>query len=203
MSLGRDGDTVGAFVLVDEVYLDAAAAVQGQHGPALSAARLDGPVRHHEQPDEVVRTRRSSTGLGDCPAAIADRLRRTRDVIDNAGSAPADRLAALAVSRRAGLLDRAKAILGANLSLAHTFLANHPMLEVPEPPGSSVVFPRILGRADAEPFIHALLENHGVAVAPGRFFDSPAHFRVSLAGANEALVSRPCRDSTRRSSSPV
>lgn len=186
--LGEIATKAGAFVLVDEVYLDAAAAVKSQHGPALSAAQLDGPFVITNSLTKSYGLAGLRLGWAIAPPGIAVRLRRTRDVIDNAGSAPADRLAALAVSRRAALLDRAKSILGANLNLAHTFLANHPALEVPEPPGSSVVFPRIHGRADAGPFIQALLENHGVAVAPGRFFDSPAHFRISLAGANEALV---------------
>jgi len=35
--------------------------------------------------------------------------------------------------------------------------------------------------------VQRLFNQHGVAVAPGRFFDSPAHFRVSLAGRTETL----------------
>jgi aspartate/methionine/tyrosine aminotransferase len=50
-----------------------------------------------------------------------------------------------------------------------------------------VVFPRIAGLADAELFVQHLLNRHGVALAPGRFFESPAHFRVSLAGRTETL----------------
>jgi aspartate/methionine/tyrosine aminotransferase len=187
-TLGRMATEAGAFVLVDEVYLDVAAAVKSQHGPALSAAQLDGPFVITNSLTKSYGLAGLRLGWAIAPSAIAVRLRRTRDVIDNAGSAPADRLAALAISRRAGLLSRAKSILGANLELARTFLAAHPALEVAEPPGGSVIFPRIRGRADAEPFVQALLDTHGVAVAPGRFFDSPAHFRISLAGANEALV---------------
>ena len=37
-----------------------------------------------------------------------------------------------------------------------------------------------------------LLDRHGVAVAPGRFFESPAHFRVSLAGEPERRSSAGC-----------
>jgi aspartate/methionine/tyrosine aminotransferase len=30
--------------------------------------------------------------------------------------------------------------------------------------------------------VQQMLERHGVALAPGRFFETPEHFRVSLAG---------------------
>jgi aspartate/methionine/tyrosine aminotransferase len=43
------------------------------------------------------------------------------------------------------------------------------------------------GQADAGPFVQQLVDTHGVAVAPGHFFDRPAHFRISLAGRTEVL----------------
>jgi hypothetical protein len=186
--LGDLADKAGAFVLVDEVYLDVAAAVRGEHGPSLSAAQLDGPFVVTNSLTKSYGLAGLRLGWAIAPAAVAMRLRRTRDVIDNAGSAPADRLGALAVSERAHLARRAKSLLGTNLDSARAFLATQPRLEVAEPPASSVMFPRIRDIADAEPFIQSLLDQHGVAVAPGRFFDSPAHFRVSLAGQTEALT---------------
>ncbi len=185
--LGRLAEQTGAFVLADEVYLDVAAAVRDEHGPALSAARFDGPFIVTNSLTKSYGLAGLRLGWAIAPPPVAVRLRRTRDVIDTAGSAPADRLAALAVSQRATLAQRAKSILGANLALARQFLATQPRLEVAEQPGASVVFPRIRDCADAEPFITALLDDHNVAVAPGRFFDSPAHFRISLAGRKDAL----------------
>jgi aspartate/methionine/tyrosine aminotransferase len=186
--LGKLADRNGVHVLVDEVYLDAACAVRGEHGPALSAARLDGPF-------VVTNSLTKSYGLAGLRLgwAIASprvtlRLRRTRDVIDNAGSSPADRLAALAVAELERLKERARSLLVANLDLARKFLAAQPRLEIAEPPGSSVMFPRIREVDDADAFIRALLEQHGVAVAPGRFFDAPAHFRISLAGRTDTLA---------------
>ncbi|HYN05877.1 MAG TPA: pyridoxal phosphate-dependent aminotransferase [Vicinamibacterales bacterium] len=188
VTLGTLASRVGAHVLVDEVYLDAASAVRGEHGPALSAAHLDGPfiVTNSLTKSYGLAGLRLGWAIGTPPVAM--RLRRTRDVIDNAGSSPADRLAALAVAQRARLSERARSLLGANLDLARRFLAAQPLLEVTEPPGSSVMFPRIRGCADAEPFVRVLLDEHGVAVAPGRFFEAPAHFRISLAGRTDALA---------------
>ena len=187
LALGRLAERVGAHVLVDEVYLDAAALVRGERATVASAARLDGPF-------VVTNSLTKSYGLAGlrsgwvvAPAAIATRIRRTRDIVDNAGSAPADRLAAHAFGQIQPLGERAHALLAGNLDRAKRFLAIHPRLEVGALPGASVIFPRIAGCADAEPFVLHVLARHGVAVAPGRFFDAPAHFRVSLAGRTEAL----------------
>jgi hypothetical protein len=187
-AVGALADRAGAHVLVDEVYLDAAAAVRNAHGPALSAAQLDGPFVVTNSLTKSYGLAGLRIGWAIATPEVAVRLRRTRDVIDNAGSSPADRLAALAVAERGRLTARAQAILGANLDLARQFLAAQPRLEVIEPPRSSVMFPRIRDCADAEPFVRALLEQRGVAVAPGRFFDSPAHFRVSLAGSTQVFA---------------
>jgi hypothetical protein len=67
------------------------------------------------------------------------------------------------------------------------FLAAHPQIAVAFPPHASITFPRLAGGDDASEFVERLLSVHGVAVAPGRFFESPAHFRVSLAGRTEVL----------------
>jgi aspartate/methionine/tyrosine aminotransferase len=188
VELGQIAQAAGAFALVDEVYLDAAALVRDQHGPSLSAAQIDGPFI-------VTNSLTKSYGLAGLRAGwaiaappVAARLRRTRDVIDNAGSAPADRLAALAVSERPRLASRSRSLLSENLKIAREFFASRPELEVAEPPGASVTFPRLRGSADSGWFVHALLDQHGVAVAPGHFFEAPGHFRISLAGSTEVLA---------------
>jgi aspartate/methionine/tyrosine aminotransferase len=43
------------------------------------------------------------------------------------------------------------------------------------------------GVTDAGPFVDQLLADEGVAVAPGRFFDAPNQFRISLAGRTDVL----------------
>jgi aspartate/methionine/tyrosine aminotransferase len=186
--LGQLADRAGAHVLVDEVYLDASAAVRGEHGPASSAAQLDGPFVVTNSLTKSYGLAGLRLGWAIAPISIAERLRRTRDVVDNAGNAPSDRLAALAVSRRSALAERARSLLGANIEQAKTFLTAQPRLEVAEPPGASVIFPRLRDSTDSESLVQALLDRHGVAVAPGRFFDAPAHFRISLAGRPEILA---------------
>jgi len=186
-SVGRLAAGVGAHVLVDEVYLDAANFIAVASARMPPAALLDGPLISTSSLTKSYGLAGLRCGWAVGPPGVVRRIRRTRDVVDNAESAPADRLAALAFSLLPRLADRAATLLGGNVERARAFFSEHPELELAEPPRASVVFPRLLGLADAAPFIHRLLHEHGVAVAPGHFFDAPAHFRVSLAGRPDAL----------------
>jgi len=181
-ALADIAESARAHLLVDEVYLDAASLVAGIGETSESAARLDGPI-------VVTSSLTKSYGLAGLRSGwviaqphTAMRVRRTRDVVDNAGPGPADRLAALAWSVRPQLAARAKRILGGNVALARDIFAELPAFELAEPPSCSVIFPRLRGHDTAEPFVQQMLERHGVALAPGRFFETPEHFRVSLAG---------------------
>lgn len=187
--VARAAAHVGAHVLVDEVYLDAAMLAAGRTPASESVARRGAPFI-------VTSSLTKSYGLAGLrngwivapDAATAERMRRTRDVIDNANCAPSDLLARLAFSEMPRLAARTRALLGGNLSEARQFFKVHAALELAHEPASSVVFPRLRGRDDGEAFVRRLLDEHGVAVAPGRFFDAPGHFRVSLAGRPEALA---------------
>jgi aspartate/methionine/tyrosine aminotransferase len=188
LAIGRLAADAGASVLVDEVYLDASRLAAPDAAAPPPAATLAGPFLSTSSLTKSYGLAGLRCGwIVTTSAAIAERLRRTRDVIDNAGSAPADLLGALAFSRLDVLAARTRGILGPNLAIGRDFLRAHPMLEVAGPPQASVVFPRLRGVSDAGPFIDRLLTDHDVAVAPGRFFDAPAHFRVSLAGRTDRL----------------
>lgn len=177
----------GIHVLVDEVYLDGASFVSGTPLAARTAALLEGPVVVTSSLTKSYGLAGLKSGWAIAPPHIAERMRRARDVIDNASSAPADRLAALAWSQQADLADRAGRLLRQNMVLARDFFAAHPQFVLAEPPACSVTFPRLAGLSDSASFVQSLLDRYGVAVAPGRFFESPAHFRVSLAGRTDLL----------------
>jgi aspartate/methionine/tyrosine aminotransferase len=180
-------ERASAHVLADEVYLDAASAADGRHGPDRSAAKFEGPLVVTASLTKSYGLAGLKSGWAIAPAAIAERLRRTRDVVDNAGSAPSDRLAALAWSMLPQLTARSAGILGRNLERTREFFLAHPQFELAERPWCSVTFPRLAGVSDAEAWVQHVLNRHGVAVAPGRFFEAPAHFRISLAGRTDAL----------------
>jgi hypothetical protein len=181
-------------VLVDEVYLDATNML---HAETAGAPRAAG----HYLPAALVGDRMlsissltKSYGLAGLRCGwivaepeIAERVRRVRDVIDNIGAAPADRLSALAFSQIDRLAERAMRIVSTNLALAKDFLARHPQLDVAGPLEATIVFPRLRGVADCDPFVTRLLAEQGVAVAAGRFFGAADHFRISLAGRTDTL----------------
>lgn len=176
-----------AHILVDEVYLDAAMMLR-PGVPRRPAAALDGPFISTSSLTKSYGLAGLRCGWVVASANTAERLRRTRDVIDNANSAPADLLAALAFRSLPALAARTTALLGANVALARSFFdAHRHALELTGPPVSSIVFPRLLGSPDARGFVQRLLDDQGVAVAPGDFFDSPDRFRISLSGRTSQL----------------
>jgi len=119
---------------------------------------------------------------------IAERARRVRDVIDNIGAAPADRLSALAFTQIDHLAARAHTLASNNIDVARTFFARHPGLELAGPIEATVAFPRLKGVSDTGPFVTRLFAEHGVAVVAGSFFGAPGHIRLSLGGATEVLT---------------
>lgn len=176
----------GAHLLVDEVYLEGACLVADERLRDHTAAAVEGPVIVTSSLTKSYGLAGLKSGWAVAPESTAERMRRARDVIDNAGSAPSDRLAAHAWTQIDRLRERTRALLGRNVALAREFFAAHPAFELPEPPACSVIFPRVAGHPDLDFFVETLL-GRGVAVAPGRFFEAPGHFRVSLAGATSAL----------------
>ena len=181
-AVGNLADQSGALVLVDEVYLDATSIVQGDSPAARSAASLDGPFI-------VTNSLTKSYGLSGlrcgwiiAAPAIAERIRRTRDLVDNVGAGPADRLATLAWQQLPRLEARTRTILSANLARAAAFFNSTSDLRLTSPPASSIVFPQLIGTTDATPFAQHLLERYGVAVAPGAFFDAPECVRIGIGG---------------------
>src|SRR5262249_46218706 len=115
-----------------------------------------------------------------------ERIRRARDIVDVWAPIPADRLSVLAFRNLDQLAVRARALIEANSRLIGDFFAGRRELEC-VPSRSTIAFPRFRDGRDSGPFAARLSRDHRVAVAPGRFFDSPAHFRLSFGGATEKL----------------
>lgn len=187
-AIGRLAATVGAHVLVDEVYLDGSNLIDETRPRTIPAAQLDGPFLSTSSLTKSYGLAGLRSGWIVAPPEIVQRLRRTRDVVDNASSAPADRLAAAAFDRLPALVERTTTLLRGNAEIVNEFLEDHDAIEVAGPPTASVCFPRLAGESDSAPFVKTLLEQYDVAVAPGHFFDAPAHFRISLAGKPENLA---------------
>ena len=180
-AVGNLAASAGAHVLVDEVYLDAAAA------RIRPAATLGDVFISSSSLTKSYGLASLRCGWTLSSPALAERIRRARDVIDGTGSVVAERLSVLAFEQLARLHERARSLLAANRELVHAFLAECGALECMDPPGGTVMFPRIRGVDDAGRFVERLLSGRETAVVPGRFFDAPAHFRLGFGGATETV----------------
>lgn len=173
----------GAYVLVDEVYLDAACGC-GATPAALFA-------------DNIISTNSLTKSYGLAPLRcgwaiateeIAERIRRTRDVVDGTGAIPAERLSAIAFGQLDRLAARARAIVEPNVATFRHFLESTPALQG-FAERATVAFPRLSSGVDATAFARTLLQNHDTAVVPGSFFEAPSHFRVGL-GIHPEILAR-------------
>ncbi len=180
-AIGRLAQKAGAHVLVDEVYLDAADPVQ------QPAALLGEPFISTSSLTKSYGLSSLRCGWSLSSPAVAERIRRARDVIDGSGSIAAERLATLAFAQLDRLEARTSALLDVNRPLVHEFLRGRPEVEVVLPRNSTVVFPRIRGVRDTSAFAERLLADRGTAIVPGRFFEAPAHFRLGFGGPSEVV----------------
>ena len=179
--VGRIAEAVRAHVLVDEVYLDASA-------PARPAATRGDVFITTSSLTKSYGLAGLRCGWAIAAPEVAERLRRARDVVDGTGSIVAERLGTLAFAQLDDLLARARTLLAGNRALVAAFLRARNDLEYVDPPGGTVMFPRVRGVDSTDRFAERLLTERETAIVPGRFFDSPAHFRLGLGGATHPLV---------------
>jgi aspartate/methionine/tyrosine aminotransferase len=123
---------------------------------------------------------------------VIERAIAVKDYTTICSGAPSEVLAIIALQARSALLERALAIVRANLMAARLFFAEHATkLAWIEPRAGSVAFPRWVGEGTVEGFCREALATQGVMIVPGGLFDYPGnHFRIGLGRRNlpEALA---------------
>lgn len=169
----------GAYVLVDEVYLE-----------WLYPEGAETAARH----PHVVATRSLTKAYGLdglrlgwvlAPPEVAARIRRVKDLFSVTTAHPSERLAAGALDRADGLLERGRRRVEANLERVAALVDERTELSWERPDGGTVCFPRLRGgEVDA---LVSRLEERGTAVAPGRFFGAADHFRLGFGMEPEVL----------------
>ncbi len=179
--IGRVAEGRGVAVLVDEVYLDLVA-----DEPVAPAATLSPVFVSTNSLTKAYGLASLRCGWALASAEMAEKIRRARDVVDVWGPIPSDRLSVLALRNLPALRERARRLVERNAPLVERLLESRPELEC-VPSKTTIAFPRFRDGRDAEPFVERLFLDYGVAVAPGSFFESPAHFRIAFGGATEAL----------------
>jgi aspartate/methionine/tyrosine aminotransferase len=172
--------TVGARVMVDEVYLD-----------MVPDPLLGWPARssfHLGDNFVVTNSLTKSYGLSGircgwilAEAGLAERIWRLSDLFTGTPVHPGELLSVLALDHLPQIIQRTRALLEANWKAMDRFLEGRSNIEVFRPIGGTVVFPR-LKNGSVDDFCSLLREKYQTSVVPGHFFELPQHFRIGLGG---------------------
>lgn len=169
----RAAEAVGAFVVIDEVYLDFL------HARGVRTAARSAP--------NVLATRGLTKAFGldslrhgwvIAEPSLAERVRRLNDLFSLSTAHVSERLALLAIEQADAIVARAKAVLEPNLEMVDEFVRAQPQLSWAKPIAGTLGLVRAES-IDVDDLVERLHRDHEVAVVPGRFFDAPNHFRVS------------------------
>jgi len=172
---------VGARVLVDEVYLDAAF----ENAPR-SAFHLGPQFVITNSLTKVYGLSGLRCGWILAEAELAERMWRLVDLFDVNQSHPAERMSRIAFAFLGKFRARARAVLESNRPIWNGFAASRQDLEDVTLPFGTTAFPR-LRTGDTGKFIELLRDKYETTVVPGHFFEMPEHFRVGLGGSAEEL----------------
>jgi len=179
-TLGRIGDIaarVGARVLVDEVYLDAAFARSprtafhlGEH--FISTGSLT----------KVYGLSGLRCGWILAAPPLAERMWRLNDLFGVAQPHASERLSCIAFARLPEIAAASRALLERNRAVANSFFSTRDDLETAPLTDGMISFPRLHGSGRVESLCALLREKYDTSLVPGRFFEMPEHFRLSISG---------------------
>jgi aspartate/methionine/tyrosine aminotransferase len=172
--IGEIARSIGALVLVDEVYLDAVY----ENTPRTS---------FHLGPEFVVTSSLTKvygvSGLR-CGWILAQpnlalKMRRLNDLYSATPVHPGELLSVAAFRNLDLLRERARRIVEADRKLLHGFLKQESAVSAVETTWGTTSFPRLLnGNADA--FLKRLQSEFDTSAVPGRFFEMANHFRIGM-----------------------
>jgi aspartate/methionine/tyrosine aminotransferase len=172
-AVGEIARSVGARVLVDEVYLDAIY----ENTPRSS---------FHYGPQFVVTNSLTKVyGLSGLRCGwilaepdLARAMCRLNDLFGSIPAFPAEQLSVSALENLAMIRDRARRVVETDRKALDEFLDRHPELHAPGTLWGTTSFIRF--RGDVEALLKNLRSEQETTVVSGRFFDSPQHFRLGM-----------------------
>jgi hypothetical protein len=172
--VGEIARSNGAFVLVDEVYLDAVY----ENTPRTS---------FHLGPEFVVTSSLTKVyGLSGLRCGwilaqpdIAWKMRRLNDLYGATPVHPGELLSLAAFQHLDLLRERARGIVEADRKLLREFLKQQSTLSAVSTECGTTSFPRLVN-GDADAFLERLRSEFDTSAVPGRFFEMPDHFRIGM-----------------------
>jgi aspartate/methionine/tyrosine aminotransferase len=188
-AIGEMAHRVGAYVLVDEVYLEM---LFDKAAPFCFAI---GKTIAKENPFIATSSLTKVYGLSGlrcgwilAAPTLAKKMWQLNDLFAAVAAHPAERMSVVAFNHLAQHRERSRALLTTNRAVLDAFLDSRVELECFRPVAGTVVFPR-LTRGNAEEFLGLLRNKYETAVVPGKFFEMPQHFRIGIGGDTAGLRS--------------
>ncbi len=167
-------ENIGAYVLLDEVYLDT---VYDQ--PVHSSFRPDGRFVITSSLTKAYGLSGLRCGWILAEKELAEKIRRLNDLFASVPVHPGEIMSVAAFKRLPQLREIARTALEKDHRVLHDFIASHHQLEVVPTASGTTVFPRLVG-GQVEKFVNLLRHRHETSVVPGRFFEAPEHFRIGM-----------------------
>jgi len=172
-AIGDLAARVGARVLVDEVYLDAAAP------PRRSAVHLGPAFVVTNSLTKVYGLSGLRCGWILAEPGLAERMWRLNDLFGVNQAHAAERLACIAFDHIDEVIGGNPAMLERNRKLFNAFVAGRDDVDCAPAEHGITTFPRWAG-GDTQRLDDHLREQYDTAVVPGRWFEMPDHFRVGF-----------------------
>jgi aspartate/methionine/tyrosine aminotransferase len=174
--------SVGATLLVDEVYLDAVY----ENTP---------PTSFHLAPNIVVTSSLTKVygvsglrcGWIFAQPDLARRMLHLNNLFGASPSHPSEILSVAAFENLETLRARARRVVEADRASLAQFLAQQPAFEAAPTDFGTTSFLR-LKRGNADDFLERLRGEYETSAVPGRFFEAPDHFRIGMGVNHEMFV---------------
>jgi aspartate/methionine/tyrosine aminotransferase len=177
--VGEVARSLGAHVLVDEVYLEACFDM-----PCRSAFHLGSNFITTSSLTKAYGLSGLRCGWVLAAPPLAQRMWGLNDLFGVMAAHPAERLSVVALDHLPKIAARAKKLLDTNRALLKNLVDSRKDLLTIWPEGGTIAFPQLLS-GHVEAFCQLLREKYETSVVPGRFFEAPDHFRVGVGGETE------------------
>jgi aspartate/methionine/tyrosine aminotransferase len=172
--IGKYAERVGARVLVDEVYLNS----MFEEKPR-SAFHLGNQFITTNSLTKVYGLSGLRCGWILAEPPLAEKMWRLTDLFHSSSVHVAEQLSVIAFNNIHRLTTRARTLLEANQKILNDFFASrNDLLSIRHEHGL-VSFPK-LRSGNVESFCRLLREKYETTVVPGKFFNMPEHFRMSI-----------------------
>ena len=185
-ALGKLASRVGARVLIDEVYLDAAVP------PRRSAIHLGPGFVCTNSLTKVYGLSGLRCGWILAEPELAERMWRLNDLFGVNQAHQAERLACIAFDRISEVIGDNPALLEKNRKRLNSFIESRDDVECASAEHGMTAFPRWRG-GDTQRLDDHLRERYDTAIVAGRWFEMPEHFRIGFGLPTDDFQEALCR----------